>query len=118
MVASLIAWMLGLSLISDFIERRAVHLGRGICSKRPRWIGWGTMDTGNYVGRDCRETEKLRYFMVRVPGVYWEASWIDYGDKEFSGWHQRWFYWRQPSLIEPTLKAGWSEHYIPDGEGV
>src|SRR5687768_6731392 len=101
--------MLSLSLLSDaitrYIKRHAVHVGRYAVMERPRWIMWGTRERGWMLPRPTgrktawgdEEVEMVehfpKFFVVRVPGWYWEPQYDIARDRCREGWCHKYLYW-------------------------
>lgn len=117
--ASLLSALLGLSFVSDFIKRHAVHHESGEMWPHERaWLRWGTFSRGDLLadGQGGMAEERLRFVVVRVPGWYWEPEHRqDFGRRVMpAGWRHKVFVYMQPSRRFPNKWSdGWREHLVP-----
>lgn len=84
--AGILAWLLGLSLVSDFVKRHAVEVLPHMPLPQRR-IVWGRYSRWD-------EDEWRNFVLIRLPGVYWEVI-HDFAKRE--------------------RRLGWVHHYAARG---
>lgn len=114
MAVTILSFLLSLSIVSDWIKRRDVDYVEGSFMEiTRRFVQWGTCWPCNsrFEADYNRPSATFRYFMVRLPGWYWEPKFrtmgrID-GAVEFE-WCSHWLHkfgslpWRVIPIPEPS----------------
>jgi hypothetical protein len=110
MAVSVLAFLLSLSIASDWIKRRDVDYVEGcFIEMKNRFVQWGTCWPCNsrFEADYNRPSATFRYFMLRLPGWYWERKFSHKLDNDAFSWHRHWLRkfgpeWKVISLSEPN----------------
>lgn len=96
----------GLSIVSDWIERRAVRVGEYEVRPPFRFVQWGVVETDVKFRVHLNMPAQREFFAMKLPSWEWrEAFW--YRRREWC-WHRRWLMWERG--------YGWEIRLMPEAQ--